>query len=75
MPEVIFEILKSLPKQTHPMDGQRTALSALAGYDEHIEGRNPEANKEKAYQLLGQLPTITVNSYQSLTEMKSFIRT
>lgn len=66
VPEVIFEILKSLPKQTHPMDAQRTALSALAGYDEHIEDRSPEANKQKAYQLLGQLPTITVNSYRIL---------
>ncbi|WP_138419581.1 citrate synthase [Aquibacillus sediminis] len=66
VPEEIFDLLKLLPKETHPMDGQRTALSALAGYDSRIDDRSPEANKQKAYQLLGQLPTITVNSYRIL---------
>lgn len=66
VPEVIFDILKLLPKQTHPMDGQRTALSALAGYDTQIEDRSPITTKQKAYQLLGQLPNITVNSYRIL---------
>jgi len=66
VPEVIFDILKLLPKETHPMDGQRTGLSALAGHDAGIDDRSADANKRKAYQLLGQLPTITVNSYRIL---------
>ncbi len=64
VPEVVIEVLRLLPKQTHPMDGMRTGLSILAGFDEDIEDRTLTANKKRAYQLLGQLPTITVNSYR-----------
>lgn len=68
VPHDIFNILSLLPQQTHPMDGQRTGLSALAGFDHNIDDRSPQANKQKAYQLLGQLPTITVNSYRLINQ-------
>ena len=64
VPSNVMDVLRLLPEQTHPMDGMRTGLSVLAGFDEAIEDRTLTANKKRAYQLLGQLPTITVNSHR-----------
>ncbi|RDW15495.1 citrate synthase [Oceanobacillus chungangensis] len=66
LPDSVIELLKLLPKQTHPMDAQRTGISMLAGYDDDLDDRSPSANKDRAYQLLGKLPTLTVNSYRVL---------
>lgn len=70
IPQTVTDILKLIPKTTHPMDGQRTGISVLAGYDETINDRSEEANKKRAYELLGQLPAITVNSYRVLTNQE-----
>ncbi len=64
LPATIMDVLKLLPKETHPMDGQRTAISALAGFDLALDDRSLEANKHRAYDLLGKLPAVTVNSYR-----------
>ncbi|RDW20016.1 citrate synthase 3 [Oceanobacillus arenosus] len=66
LPDAVIELLKLLPKQTHPMDAQRTGISMLAGYDDNLDDRSPSANKHRAFQILGKLPTLTVNSYRVL---------
>ncbi|MFC4024093.1 citrate synthase [Oceanobacillus longus] len=66
VPSTVIDVLKLLPKQTHPMDGQRTGISVLAGFDNNIDDRSLESNKSRAYQLMGQLPNITVNSFRIL---------
>src|SRR5699024_5370897 len=71
VPENIIDILKLLPEHTHAMDGQRTAISILGGYDDNITDRSTVANKERAYTLMGQLPSITVNSYRILNGQES----
>src|SRR5699024_11541414 len=55
----------------HAMDGQRTAISILGGYDDNIADRSTAVNKERAYTLMGQLPSITVNSYRILNGQES----
>lgn len=67
IPQTVTDIFKLLPKTTHAMDGQRTGISVLNGYDQAIQDRSEEANKKRAYEILGKLPTITVNSYRILT--------
>ncbi|MBU8567202.1 citrate synthase [Virgibacillus pantothenticus] len=64
IPDQVMQILSLLPKETHPMDGLRTGLSALSGYDKDIDNRSLETNKSRSYALLGTLPAITVNSYR-----------
>ncbi len=59
----VLPLFNLLPKGMHPMDGMRTVISLLAGFDSEIENRSQEENKRRAYKLLGQLPFITVNSY------------
>src|SRR5699024_7117172 len=59
IPKEIMEIISLLPKQTHPMDAQRTGISVLANYDERLDDRTKEVNKQRAYQLIAKVPTIT----------------
>ncbi|HLR67450.1 citrate synthase [Virgibacillus alimentarius] len=66
IPTEILDIFSLLRKQIHPMDGLRTGLSALAGYDNQIDDRSYEADTERAYDLLAKMPAITVNSYRAL---------
>ncbi|MGE7121572.1 citrate synthase [Peribacillus sp. NPDC046944] len=66
IPTDILEIFKLLPDKTHPMDALRTGISALAGYEQLIDDRSTSANIERAYKLLGKVPTIVANSYRVL---------
>ncbi|KAB2335817.1 MULTISPECIES: citrate synthase [Bacillaceae] len=66
IPSEINGIFKLLPHETHPMDGLRTGISALAGFDREIDDSSAEANKRKAYKLLGHMPNIVANSYHIL---------
>lgn len=68
LPSAVFEVLKLLPEQTHAMDGLRTGISVLGGYDHRIDDRSMLVNKERAYRLLGQVPSIVANSYRILTK-------
>lgn len=70
IPEDIFNIFKLLPENTHPMDGLRTGISALAGYDPQINDRSSEVNKERAFKLLGKIPNIVANSYRVLNKQE-----
>jgi citrate synthase len=64
IPEELLDMFKHLPENTHPMDGLRTGISALAGYDNNLEERSLTANKKRAYQLIGRVPNIVANSYR-----------
>lgn len=64
IPQNVLKILELLSENTHPMDALRTGLSALSGYDNDLDNRSSEVNKQRAYRLLGKLPAITVNSYR-----------
>ena len=70
IPSGVLDVFSLLPPQTHPMDGLRTGLSVLAGYDEQIDDRSLEINNNRAYDLLAKLPAITVNSYRVLNKQK-----
>jgi citrate synthase len=67
VPTFVNDVFSLLPKQLHPMDGLRTGLSILAGTDKRMEDRSTEVNKNRAYDLLAKLPTVTVNSYRILS--------
>ncbi|GGH75606.1 citrate synthase [Pullulanibacillus pueri] len=64
----ILEILRLLPKETHPMDALRTGISILSGYDHTIDDRTESGNREKAMRLLGKIPTLVASSYHLLNE-------
>ncbi|WP_078382452.1 citrate synthase [Sutcliffiella halmapala] len=68
VPQEVINILNQLPKQTHPMDGLRTGISALAGYDDQLEDNSESLNKGRAYKLLSKVPNIVANSYRLINK-------
>src|SRR5690606_11727505 len=58
-PSAVLDLLRLLPRGTHPMAALRTAASALAGFDPDAEDVTEEANLRKAIRLIAQMPTLT----------------
>ncbi|MBT2574507.1 citrate synthase [Bacillus sp. ISL-51] len=70
IPEEILQICRLLPRNTHPMDGLRTGLSALGGFDKNLDGRSPSENQHRICELLGKMPNLTVNSYRIINGLE-----
>jgi citrate synthase len=58
IPAELIGQLKAYPKKAHPMSVLRTAVSALALYDEEAEIASEEVNHRKAIKLTAKIPTI-----------------
>ncbi len=57
LPEEILDLIGTV-KAAHPMDVLRTAVSALAAFDEDAEDKSPEATLRKGIRLTSQVPMI-----------------
>ena len=44
----LYEIIKHMPKKSHPMDVARTAVSVMGLEDKETSDSSPEANMRKA---------------------------
>ena len=64
LPAVILDMLRSLPPTAAPMDVLRTAVSALALFDDKVDDRSPSATLEKALRLTAIFPTILAAFHQ-----------
>lgn len=58
VPAELIEIMKKLPRDTHPMAVLRTTVSMLALYDREAEDNSPEATRRKAGRITAQTPTL-----------------
>lgn len=58
IPEEVIDMMKLSPKEVHPMALLRTALSALALYDEEAQDMSEAANLRKATKLVAKMPTL-----------------
>jgi citrate synthase len=58
IPTELVRMIRSLPRNVHPMDALRTAVSALAAFDAQTEDNSTPANIEKAIRLAARIPTI-----------------
>ena len=65
LPAPMYDMLRTLPRDTVPMEALRTAVSALSFYDPEIEDISLEATQRKAVRLIAQLPTLCA-AYQRL---------
>lgn len=54
----VIAALKSMPKNTVPMEALRSAVSDLAMFDKEAEDMSPEANMRKAIRLVAQMATV-----------------
>ncbi|AOZ93868.1 citrate/2-methylcitrate synthase [Paenibacillus crassostreae] len=58
IPQLLIEQMKLFPKNVNTMAALRSAVSALAVYDEDADDMSHSANVKKAIKLQAQLPTI-----------------
>jgi 2-methylcitrate synthase len=59
------KILSELPKQGHPMDALRTAVSYLGMTDSETQENDPARSYRRAMQLLAQLPVILATDFRA----------
>ena len=52
----LYEIIKHMPKKSHPMDVARTAVSVMGLEDKETHDSSPEANMRKALRILQRRP-------------------
>lgn len=58
LPKEVIDVLRRLPKTTHPMDALRTGVSTLASFDPELEDNSREANLRKSIRLTAKFPTV-----------------
>ncbi len=58
------EIIKHMPKKSHPMDVARTAVSVMGLEDKDTTNNSPEANMRKAMRIFAKTPTSLAAFYR-----------
>jgi citrate synthase len=59
LPKGVIDIIKTLPKDTPPMNAIRTAISALGCFDPEAEDDSHDGQRRKAMRLIAQIPIVT----------------
>ena len=65
LPTPVADLLQSLPRDSHPLDALRTAVSLAATRDPDVRASDPEANLRKALRLMTLVPE-TVAAWQRI---------
>ena len=60
----LINILKQMPRKSHPMDVARTAVSVMGLEDKETKDNSPEANLRKAMRILSKTPTALAAFYR-----------
>jgi len=60
----LYEIIKHMPKKSHPMDVARTAVSVMGLEDKETSDSSPEANIRKAIRIFAKTPTALAAFYR-----------
>lgn len=61
---VLLGVIKALPKNCHPMDSIRTAVSFLGCEDSRIWAKDHETQIDKAIKLFAKIPTMVAADYR-----------
>ena len=56
LPEPVLAMLRGLPRDCHPLDALRTAVSLAAALDPDVGHGDPEANLRKSFRLMNLVP-------------------
>jgi citrate synthase len=65
LPPAVADLLQTLPRDAHPLDALRTAVSLAATCDPDVRSNEPEANLRKAFRLMTLVPE-TVAAWQRI---------
>ena len=60
----LYEIIKHMPKKSHPMDVARTAVSVMGLEDKETSNSTPDANMRKALRIFAKTPTALAAFYR-----------
>ena len=60
----LINILKQIPKKSHPMDVARTAVSVMGLEDKETKDNSPKAHLRKAIRILAKTPTALAAFYR-----------
>ncbi|MDA8643573.1 bifunctional 2-methylcitrate synthase/citrate synthase [Candidatus Pelagibacter sp.] len=60
----LYEIIKHMPKKSHPMDVARTAVSVMGLEDKETADSSPDANMRKALRIFAKTPTALAAFYR-----------
>ncbi|MDC0353829.1 bifunctional 2-methylcitrate synthase/citrate synthase [Candidatus Pelagibacter sp.] len=60
----LYEIIKHMPKKSHPMDVARTAVSVMGLEDNETSDSSPEANMRKTLRIFSKTPTALAAFYR-----------
>ncbi len=60
----LINIIKQMPKKSHPMDVARTAVSVMGLEDKEVTNNSPEANLRKAMRIFAKAPTALASFYR-----------
>ena len=69
----LINIIKQMPKRSHPMDVARTAVSVMGLEDKEVIDNSPKANLRKAMRIFSKTPTALAAFYR-LRKGKKIIR-
>src|SRR5574338_721681 len=65
LPAPVLDLLRRLPRDCHPLDALRTAVSLAGATDPDVRSNEPDANLRKAFRLMSLVPA-TVATCQRL---------
>jgi citrate synthase len=64
LPKQVLELLRLMPKNTHPMDMLRTGVSMLAPFDAELNDHSHDANVRKAIRLIAKVSTLITDGFR-----------
>jgi 2-methylcitrate synthase len=64
LPKEVLEMMRLLPKNTHPMDMLRTGYSMLAPFDPDLNDHSHDANIRKAMRLIAKTTTLIADGFR-----------
>src|SRR5260370_915269 len=64
LPKEIVEMLRLLPRSTHPMDMLRTGVSMLSAFDKDISDNSHDANIRKSIRLIARVMTLITDGWR-----------
>src|SRR6266403_470900 len=70
LPKEIIEMLRLLPKSTHPMDMLRTGVSMLSAFDKEVGDNSHDSNIRKSIRLIARVSTLTTDGWRILHGQK-----
>lgn len=64
LPSPVIQMLRLMPKDTHPMDMLRTGVSMLGAFDPDLNDNSHEANIRKAIRLIARVSTVITDAWR-----------